>query len=71
MKPPRNGSNNDQAHPPIHPTKSAANENFNEQQKKVYEFVTRRFLACISDNARGKETTIEIDIAQERFTATG
>ncbi|XP_067928784.1 DNA topoisomerase 3-alpha-like [Watersipora subatra] len=66
---PRNGNKSDQAHPPIHPTKYA--DNLTGDEKKVYEFITRHFLACCSQDARGFETTVEIAIATEKFTASG
>ena len=34
-------------------------------EKRVYEFVVRHFLACVSQDAQGFETTVEIDVAQE------
>ncbi|XP_065846647.1 DNA topoisomerase 3-alpha-like [Oscarella lobularis] len=66
---PRRGSKTDNAHPPIHPTKYSAGLQGNEG--RVYEFVVRHFLACCSKDAQGEETTVEIDIASERFTASG
>ncbi|XP_008564435.1 PREDICTED: DNA topoisomerase 3-alpha isoform X1 [Galeopterus variegatus] len=66
---PRNGNKTDQAHPPIHPTKYASNLQGDEQ--RLYEFIVRHFLACCSQDAQGQETTVEIDIAQERFVAHG
>lgn len=66
---PRNGQKNDKAHPPIHPTAHAAT--LTGDEKRVYEFVTRRFLACCSTNAEGKSTTVEIDIAGESFSSSG
>ncbi|XP_035745019.1 DNA topoisomerase 3-alpha isoform X2 [Egretta garzetta] len=66
---PRSGTKSDQAHPPIHPTKYAANLQGNEQ--RLYEFIVRHFLACCSQDAKGQETTVEIDIANERFIAQG
>ncbi|KAM4631525.1 DNA topoisomerase 3-alpha [Discoglossus pictus] len=66
---PRNGSKSDQAHPPIHPTKYASNLQGNEQ--RIYEFIVRHFLACCSQDAQGQETTVEIDISEERFVAHG
>ncbi|XP_040212350.1 DNA topoisomerase 3-alpha [Rana temporaria] len=66
---PRNGNKSDQAHPPIHPTKYASNLQGNEQ--RIYEFIVRHFLACCSQDAQGQETTVEIDIAAERFVAHG
>ncbi|XP_036143952.1 DNA topoisomerase 3-alpha isoform X2 [Monomorium pharaonis] len=66
---PRQGKKSDQAHPPIHPTKYTDNLQGNEA--KVYEFVVRHFLACLSKNAEGRETTVDINIAEEKFTANG
>jgi DNA topoisomerase-3 len=37
----------------------------------VYEFVVRRFLASCSSDAEGKTTTVEIDISEEEFSASG
>ncbi|GFO25569.1 DNA topoisomerase [Plakobranchus ocellatus] len=66
---PRNGSKSDQAHPPIHPLKYTNSLQGNE--KKIYEYVVRHFLACVSQDAQGHETVVEIDIALERFSAQG
>ncbi|NXM23962.1 TOP3A topoisomerase, partial [Oxyruncus cristatus] len=66
---PRSGTKSDQAHPPIHPTKYTTNLQGNEQ--RLYEFIVRHFLACCSQDAKGQETTVEIDIANERFIAQG
>ncbi|XP_053391111.1 DNA topoisomerase 3-alpha-like [Mercenaria mercenaria] len=66
---PRNGNKTDNAHPPIHPTKYTDNLQGNE--KKLYEFIVRHFLACCSQDAQGFETTVEIDVAEERFTVQG
>ncbi|ORX67267.1 prokaryotic type I DNA topoisomerase, partial [Linderina pennispora] len=53
---PRQGKNNDKAHPPIHP--------------RVYEFITRRFLACCSDNAKGQATERWSESTGDTFTPT-
>ncbi|XP_012294191.2 DNA topoisomerase 3-alpha isoform X1 [Aotus nancymaae] len=66
---PRNGKKSDQAHPPIHPTKYTNSLQGDEQ--RLYEFIVRHFLACCSQDAQGQETTVEIDITQERFVAHG
>ncbi|KAH0541196.1 hypothetical protein KQX54_021251 [Cotesia glomerata] len=66
---PRQGKKSDQAHPPIHPTKYADNLQGNEA--RVYEFIVRHYLACVSKNAEGYETTVDIDIAGEKFSANG
>ena len=66
---PRVGKKTDQAHPPIHPLKPATNLNGNDA--RVYELITRHFLACVSQDAIGKETTVGIDINGEKFSANG
>ena len=69
---PRNGNKDDKAHPPIHPTKFAQDSEFKSpEEAKLYELVVRHFLACCSDDAKGQQTTITIDIASEIFTAWG
>jgi DNA topoisomerase III len=68
---PRNGPHNDQAHPPIHPVNHVAAATLAVEDRKVYEFVVRRFLACCSDDAKGQTTTVDLDLAGERFSATG
>ncbi|XP_045929127.1 DNA topoisomerase 3-alpha isoform X1 [Micropterus dolomieu] len=66
---PRQGKKSDQAHPPIHPTKYSNTLQGNEG--RVYEFIVRHFLACVSQDALGNETVVEIDIAQEKFSTSG
>ncbi|RNA12480.1 DNA topoisomerase 3-alpha isoform X1 [Brachionus plicatilis] len=66
---PRNGTKSDQAHPPIHPTKYTNGLQGNEA--KIYEFIVRQFLACCSADAKGSETTVSIDISNEKFSASG
>ena len=67
---PRRGRNNDKAHPPIHPIK-AFTDDADVDTKKIYEFISRRFLACCSEDAKGHETNVEIEIAGELFSASG
>ncbi|KAG5639039.1 hypothetical protein H0H81_007652 [Sphagnurus paluster] len=66
---PRKGKNNDKAHPPIHPTAHAGN--LAGDDKKVYEFITRRFLACCSKDAEGFQTIVDVECGGEFFSATG
>ncbi|KAF5280260.1 hypothetical protein FQA39_LY18083 [Lamprigera yunnana] len=66
---PRQGRKSDQAHPPIHPIKYINNLSGNE--KKIYEYIVRHFLACVSKDAVGHETIVEVDIAGEKFVAKG
>lgn len=69
---PRAGLHDDKAHPPIHPighiTRAAC---LSADEHRVYEFVTRRFLACCSDDARGHQVDVELACAGERFAAHG
>lgn len=66
---PRQGKDDDKAHPPIHPTGHATD--MNRYEKSVFEFVTRRFLACCADDARGRETRVEVNISGEVFWTKG
>ncbi|CAH0579356.1 unnamed protein product [Chrysodeixis includens] len=66
---PRQGNKSDKAHPPIHPTKYTNNLSGNEQ--RLYEFIVRSFLACCSKDAQGQETTVSIEVAGEKFNASG
>lgn len=68
---PRNGRNNDKAHPPIHPVNYVAPNALNDSERRVYEFVVRRFLACCSEDAVGEATDIDIDYGSEIFSAHG
>lgn len=40
-------------------------------EKRVYELVCRHFLACVSRDAVGSETTVNVVVADEHFTTTG
>ena len=66
---PRSGNKSDNAHPPIHPTKFSSTLTGNE--KRVYELICRHFLACVSKDAVGSETIVNMELAKEEFTATG
>lgn len=71
FKQPRQGRHDDKAHPPIHPVAYCAPTNLNDQEKRVYEFITRRFLACCSDDAKGQATDVDIQYGDEVFSAHG
>ncbi|KAL2164591.1 hypothetical protein VTH06DRAFT_3808 [Thermothelomyces fergusii] len=68
---PREGKHDDKAHPPIHPITYAAPTALDDNERRVYELVTRRFLACCSEDARGMATDVEILYGDETFTAHG
>jgi len=66
---PRKGKHDDKAHPPIHPTAHAGV--LVGDEKKVYEYITRRFLACCSKDAEGWQTTVEAVCGGEAFATSG
>ena len=68
---PKNGKQDDKAHPPIHPVKGARKEDMSNDEWRVYELVSRHFLACISKDAVGAETKVDIQLGSELFTAKG
>ncbi|RMZ78729.1 hypothetical protein DV737_g3785, partial [Chaetothyriales sp. CBS 132003] len=68
---PRQGRNDDKAHPPIHPVNWVAATALSDDERRVYEYVTRRFLACCSDDARGEATEIAIAWGPELFHTHG
>ena len=42
-----------------------------EVEQKVYELLTRHFLASLAKNAQGEKSEITLKIADEEFSATG
>ncbi|CAL3964791.1 unnamed protein product [Diplocarpon coronariae] len=71
FNPPRQGRNDDKAHPPIHPVTWVAPTALSDEEGRVYEFIARRFLACCSEDAKGQATDIEIEYGDEAFGAHG
>jgi DNA topoisomerase IA len=55
---PRAGAGDDQAHPPIHPVALARPEALDGDERRVYELVTRHFLAACSLDAVGERTQV-------------
>ncbi|KAF2224271.1 DNA topoisomerase III [Elsinoe ampelina] len=69
---PKEGRNDDKAHPPIHPVTFVTPANLeSDDERKVLEFVVRRFLACCSEDARGSRSEVEILYGSEIFKASG
>ncbi|KAA8568444.1 hypothetical protein EYC84_007476 [Monilinia fructicola] len=68
---PREGRNDDKAHPPIHPVTYVALTALNPIEARVYEFVVRRFLACCSEDAKGQATDVELEYGDEIFNTHG
>ncbi|KAG7195628.1 DNA topoisomerase [Scheffersomyces spartinae] len=69
---PRAGKNNDQAHPPIHPVVFVSTDVLRDSnQRNVYEYVVRRFLASCSRDAKGEQTKATFEWGHEKFVAEG
>jgi len=68
---PRQGRNSDQAHPPIHPTAAVDLNTLNQEERTVYEFIVRHFLACCSRDARGSESAVTVSVGPETFSTKG
>ncbi|AMD21104.1 HEL177Wp [Eremothecium sinecaudum] len=69
---PRSGTHDDQAHPPIHPVLCVQpNSDMSLDEKRVYEYVVRHFLACCSADAKGRTSKVQLKWHTETFTATG
>jgi DNA topoisomerase-3 len=69
---PRAGKNDDKAHPPIHPVLYTDMSTIHKaNEKKVYEFVVRHFLACCSMDAKGQLSTVDLKWGTELFTTSG
>ncbi len=69
---PRRGSKDDQAHPPIHPLKSAEKSQFdNFDEYRVYELVCRHCFACVAKDAKGSASHVEVSLGFEKFHADG
>lgn len=69
---PRNGQNDDNAHPPITPCKAVdPNSIDNPIERSIYVLVVKHYLACCSRDAVGKETTLTVQMGSEEFNAKG
>ncbi len=58
-------------HPPIHPTSAARRNELSAEHWKIYELITRRFLATFAEPAEWDLIKLAIDINQEKFHASG
>lgn len=51
---------------PVFSFKKECLVSFLGNDKKVYEFIVRHFLACCSKDAQGHETVVDIDVNGEK-----
>uniref|UniRef100_A0A915J7I5 RecQ-like DNA helicase BLM n=1 Tax=Romanomermis culicivorax TaxID=13658 RepID=A0A915J7I5_ROMCU len=69
---PNQGFKTDGIRSPIHPVRYASpNDLENEDQRRIYEFVVRHFLACLSQDAVYREISVNVELAGEKFRAVG
>ena len=68
---PRRGVMDDKSHPPIHPVKYPDMKSLSDKEIKIYDLITRHFLASVSPDAKAEETTVEIEIVEEIFSLKG
>ena len=72
---PTRGREDDKAHPPIYPTRSASREQIigrhGEKGWKLYEFVVRHFLATISEPAMVERQKIVVRLGEIELEAGG
>lgn len=66
---PRKGKNDDRAHPPIHPLKSGSE--LSGDERRVFDYVTRRFLASLCLDAEYSDTLLNCRVGDELFFCQG
>ena len=66
------GGHSDAAHPPIYPPRWSAGENsWTPEKRRLYDFIVRHFLACVSPDAAADQTEVVAGCGGERFTTRG
>jgi len=68
---PTRGKKRTTDHPPIHPVGVPGAKKLTGDHKKVYELITRRFLATLAKDAVSEIVKVDIDISGEKFNAEG
>ncbi|XP_046665335.1 DNA topoisomerase 3-beta-1 [Homalodisca vitripennis] len=58
-------------HPPITPMKAASRTELDGESWKLYDYITRHFIATVSQDCRYLSTTITLAIGTEKFSTTG
>ncbi len=67
---PRQGRKDDPAHPAIHPT-GARPRRLGDQERRVYDLVVRRFIACLGTPAVVDKVEAEVDVNGHVFYLRG
>ncbi|MEK6899159.1 MAG: DNA topoisomerase I [Nanoarchaeota archaeon] len=65
---PIEGEKSDPAHPSIYPTGDYGD--LKEDEKKLYELIVKRFIACFCENAELDRKTITLTAKDKKFTAS-
>lgn len=68
---PTRGKKETTDHPPIMPAEKALRSQLNPEQWKVYELVSRRFLATLAEDAKSESVRADLDLNGEPFKANG
>nr|XP_049620180.1 DNA topoisomerase 3-beta-1 isoform X2 [Syngnathus scovelli] len=58
-------------HPPITPMRAASEEELGSDGWRLYEYITRHFIATVSQDCKYLQTTIVFTIGTEAFTCNG
>ncbi len=69
-KTPNEGKKTDPAHPAIHPTGEVPKE-LNSYEKKIYDLIVRRFIACFAESAQRESVRIKLKIGDYEFRSSG
>ena len=68
---PKQGRHDDKAHPPIHPVKNAERAQLAPNEWRIYDLLTRHFLATISKDDELAETNVKAEMGGENFSTKG
>ncbi|KAJ8675437.1 hypothetical protein QAD02_011223 [Eretmocerus hayati] len=58
-------------HPPITPMRSASRNELDGDAWRLYDYITRHFIATLARDCKYLSTTVKIEIGMETFTVTG
>ncbi len=67
---PAEGSKDDEAHPAIHPTGEEP-KSLGEEESKIYDLISRRFLACFADYSKSEITRVRLLAGTDEYAASG
>ena len=67
---PHEGSKTDQAHPAIYPT-GIVIKDLDEKEKKLYDLIVKRFLACFAPDAHKASNKVILNCNQEKYFVHG